>query len=289
MSNLDQEPAFFSRQVLESRRFQLDLRPNRRAPLAVVCGGWERCAPDYQIERDSFPYFALELVAAGEVSVELAGRSYDLAAGSIYSYGPGVPHKMRAVARQRTLKYFVAFVGSRALSLLKHIGLPPGSVQQVLDPITLRELLDAMIAAGVRHSDATAAICASILDAFVLSVGDSAVEHVPQELGSLATYRRCRATVEERSGELRNLKEAARLCHVAPSYLCRLFGRYDRETPYQLIQRLRLQRAAALLLERGAMVKNVAAELGFSDPFHFSHAFKRHFGVPPTQIAKRAI
>ena len=288
MSNFDQAPAFFSRQVVDSRRFQLDLRPNRRRPLAVVCGGWERCAADYRIERKTFPYLVIELVAAGQLSLELAGRRYDLVAGSIYSYGPGVPHTVRSIAEVPALKYFVAFVGHRALSLLKRIGLAPGTVRQVLDPIALRELLDAMISAGARHSDATASICASILDAFVRSVGDSAVEHVPQELGSLATYRRCRATMEEGAGELRNLKQAAERCHVAPSYLCRLFGRYDHETPYQLIRRLRLQRAAALLLEPGAMVKSVAAELGFSDPFHFSHAFKRHFGVPPLQIVKRS-
>src|SRR5688572_29480324 len=78
MSNLDQAPAFFSRQVLDSRRFQLDLRPNQRRPLAVVCGGWERCATDYRIERKTFPYLVIELVAAGQLSLDLAGRSYDL-------------------------------------------------------------------------------------------------------------------------------------------------------------------------------------------------------------------
>jgi AraC-like DNA-binding protein len=287
MSNLDQEPAFFSRQVLGARRFHLDLRPNRRAPLAVVCGGWERCAADYRIERSSFPYFTIELIAAGELNMELGGRPYDLGAGAIFSYGAGVPHRLRAVAGRPLHKYFVNFGGHRALSLLREIGLPPGSVQQVIDPISLRELLDAMISAGLRHTDMTPAICASILEAFVLAVGDSAVEHAPHELGSLVTYRRCRATIEARAAELSTLEQAARACHVAPSYLCRLFGRYDRETPYQMMQRLRMQRAAALLLEPDAMVKNVATELGFSDPFHFSHVFKRHFGVPPSQIVKR--
>jgi len=287
MSNLDQEPAFFSRQVLGARRFHLDLRPNRRTPLAVVCGGWERCAADYRIERSSFPYFTIELVASGELNMDLGGRPYDLGAGAIFSYGPGVSHRLRAVARRPLHKYFVNFGGHRALSLLRRIGLPPGSVRQVIDPISLRELLDAMISAGLRRTDLTPAICASILEAFVLAVGDSAVEHAPHELGSLITYRRCRATMEARVMELSTLEEAARVCHVAPSYLCRLFGRYDRETPYQMMQRLRMQRAAALLLEPDAMVKNVATELGFSDPFHFSHAFKRHFGVPPSQIVKR--
>jgi AraC-like DNA-binding protein len=287
MSTFDQEPTFFSRQVLDARRFHLDLRPNRRLPLVVVSGGWERCAADYEIQRSNFPYLAIELVAAGELTLDMGGRSYDLAAGSIFTYGPGIPHRLRSAGRPSLHKYFVDFMGHRAVSLLRRIGLPPGTVQQVPNPIALRELLDAMISAGLRHTNGTPAICTAILEAFALTVGDSAVEHVPEELGSLATYRRCRALLEARASELHTLEEAARMCHVAPSYLCRLFARYDRETPYQMMQRQRLQRAAALLLEPGAMVKNVAAELGFSDPFHFSHAFKRHFGVPPVQIMRR--
>jgi len=287
MSIVDQEPAFFSRQVIDAQRFHLDLRPSRRVPMVVVCGGWERCAHDYEIQRNNFPYLAIELVAGGELALELGGRSFDLAAGSIFAYGPGVPHRLRSGGRHPLHKYFVDFAGHRALSLLRRVGLAPGAVRQVPDPIALRELLDAMISAGLRHTHGTPAICLAILEALLLTVGDSAVDHVPEELGSLGTYRRCRATLEARAADIRTLEEAARLCHVAPSYLCRLFGRYDRETPYQMMQRLRMQRAAALLLEPGAMVKTVAAELGFSDPFHFSHAFKRHFGVPPVQIVRR--
>jgi AraC-like DNA-binding protein len=48
-----------------------------------------------------------------------------------------------------------------------------------------------------------------------------------------------------------------------------------------------MQRAAALLQQPGVMVKTVALDLGFSDPFHFSRAFKRHFGVTPARVAKR--
>ena len=50
-----------------------------------------------------------------------------------------------------------------------------------------------------------------------------------------------------------------------------------------------MQRAAALLQQPGAMVKTVGAEVGFSDPFHFSRAFKRHFGISPSRVASRVL
>ena len=39
--------------------------------------------------------------------------------------------------------------------------------------------------------------------------------------------------------------------------------------------------AAQRLQEPGTLVKQVAAELGFDDPFHFSRTFKNVFGLSP--------
>jgi AraC-like DNA-binding protein len=39
--------------------------------------------------------------------------------------------------------------------------------------------------------------------------------------------------------------------------------------------------AAERLRDPGSLVKQVAAALGFSDPFHFSRAFKSVFGLSP--------
>jgi AraC-like DNA-binding protein len=39
--------------------------------------------------------------------------------------------------------------------------------------------------------------------------------------------------------------------------------------------------AAGQLAQPGALVKNVAADLGFTNPFHFSRVFKSVFAVSP--------
>jgi AraC-like DNA-binding protein len=45
--------------------------------------------------------------------------------------------------------------------------------------------------------------------------------------------------------------------------------------------RLKMNVATERLQDPGTLVKQVAAELGFSDPFHFSRVFKSVFGVAP--------
>lgn len=73
----------------------------------------------------------------------------------------------------------------------------------------------------------------------------------------------------------------AQECHVDAAYLCRLFRRYGHQSPYQYVLRLKMNAAAELLQKPDALVKQTAKQIGFSDPFHFSRAFKSVFGLAP--------
>lgn len=67
------EPSFVSRQVAEARRYYLDLMPTPKSAPTVVCGGMERMQPDYVVQRDDFPFYAIEFVASGSGNLTLAG------------------------------------------------------------------------------------------------------------------------------------------------------------------------------------------------------------------------
>jgi len=61
--------------------------------------------------------------------------------------------------------------------------------------------------------------------------------------------------------------------------LCReSFG----ESPARLFLRLRIQRAEELLRGGNVRVKEVSEQLGFANPYHFSRAFRRLTGRPPS-------
>ena len=70
------------------------------------------------------------------------------------------------------------------------------------------------------------------------------------------------------------------------TFLCRLFSRFDNQSPYQYLMQLKMGAAAQRLQQEGTLVKQVAYELGFSDPFHFSRAFKKVFGLSPAAFRK---
>lgn len=57
-------------------------------------------------------------------------------------------------------------------------------------------------------------------------------------------------------------------------------------TPNELIQVLRLKRAASLLLEKRYRINEVSYMVGFNDPAYFSKCFFKQFGVKPKDFTK---
>jgi len=55
------------------------------------------------------------------------------------------------------------------------------------------------------------------------------------------------------------------------------------ETPGELIRRTRINKAAELIETKFGNLSEIALEVGFSNPAYFSEAFKKQFGVTPSQ------
>ena len=83
-----------------------------------------------------------------------------------------------------------------------------------------------------------------------------------------------------------DLDELSRLCSLEKSGLSRLFKEYTGASPIRYHTNLRMQHAA-LLLEAGGSVKATASEIGYTDAFAFSKAFKKHMGLSPSDFVQR--
>jgi AraC-like DNA-binding protein len=69
--------------------------------------------------------------------------------------------------------------------------------------------------------------------------------------------------------------------HVSPSHFFTLFKRCVGYSPIDYFIRLRMHQAGRLLTETSLSVKEVAAMLGYEDPFYFSRVFKTVHGLSP--------
>jgi AraC-like DNA-binding protein len=274
-------PEFFSTDVARARRFYLDLNPLKKRPLTVVCGGVEHCTPDYQVRRKTFPFYSIEYVLQGLGTLQIQDRTLPLRRGRLFSYGPGIPHRITGDAADPLVKYFVDFSGTHALGLMRACGLPLGGVTEVFPANALQPLMDEIVQAGLQGGRTNAALCAKLLECVALRAAAARSPLAGTETAAFTTYQHCRRYIELHCLRLRTLAQAASECHVTNAYLCRLFQRYDSQSPYQYLLRLKMNQAAEQLRQPGALVKQVAADSGYPDPFHFCRVFTSVFGRSP--------
>lgn len=74
---------------------------------------------------------------------------------------------------------------------------------------------------------------------------------------------------------------------MSRSSLFRKFKSITGESPQQFIMQTRLRKAAELLHKRQNNINQIAYMCGFSDPKYFSTAFKKFFGITPTDFLKK--
>jgi len=278
------EPRYFSTQVSEAQRFYLDLNPRAGEPLSIISGGWELCRGDYQIKRNGFPHLIIEFVARGSGSVVLKGKRHDLIPGSTFVYGPRIPVEITATPEHSMAKYFVVFEGYEARGLLKECLFQPGTFLQVSHPEQLQLIFEDLIKHGRGDRANRGGMCRVALQYLTMKIADLAVPHEQSASAAFETYQRCRQLIEQNYMTMHSLREVAAACHVDRAYLCRLFQRFGRQSPFQYLQRLKMNRAVDLLQNSKYLVRETAEYLGFGDPYNFSRAFKRVFGVSPNHL-----
>lgn len=280
------DPDYFSAQVSRARRFYLNLKPKSGTKLTVVSGGVEQCTPDYVINRKSFPCYAVEFVARGSGHLRFKQTQHPLQPGTVFSYGPGIAHEISTDPTKPLTKYFVDFTGIQAPGLLRGCRLRSGSISQVFPSSEIQPLFDELIRCGLRNTPQAPQICARLLEGLLLKVAESRAPLPGRETLAFTTYQQCRDYIHRHFLRLRSLEQIAMECHVDDAYLCRLFKRYDHQTPYRLLMRLKMNYAAGRIQSPGALIKQIAGETGFANPFHFSRAFKFVFGVSPRALCR---
>lgn len=142
----------------------------------VISGGLERCVPGYEVRRDSFPYWALEFVVSGTGSLTLNDHSFELKAGTLYAYRPGVSHRIAAEGPSVLEKYFVDLIPPRGISpqTERRYGLFAGEVIFTSSPETLARTFEEIIEYGRIPARGAGGICSALADLLLLKIAETA-------------------------------------------------------------------------------------------------------------------
>ena len=81
-------------------------------------------------------------------------------------------------------------------------------------------------------------------------------------------------------------RELAAIGKVSYSGLRAAFQKSGQGTVHEHIQRARLDQSRLLLADKRLSIKDVAGQLSFSSEFYFSHFFRHHTGMTPTEFRR---
>ena len=268
--------------ILQSRYFYFDTHPEYEREFAIVFGGYEKCALDFEIRRRTYPYYVIEYGISGKCTLTINTASHVLQNGFVAGFAPGSPHHYKCDSNRPFEHYWVAFVGTKADTLFEKStlltkGMAAGSPQTT-------QLMEAIIANGLQKSQYAQEICDSYLRILLLSL--CAGQDSPQQFisAAAASYHRCQSYIDNNFSHIATPSQAADACEINVRYMSRLFKKYNTVTPQEYIMRLKLNKAVNLLLTSGMAVCKIARAVGFEDPYHFSRNFKQVHKLSPSNF-----
>ncbi len=154
-----------------------------------------------------------------------------------------------------------------------HSSAPPGE--------DMKRILRVMQSLGVNGDpeNAGAAIANGLLRMALAFIRSS---EIPVHGKAQGTYWKVRQYLEENfsRGDC-SREEAARLFHLTPAYLSRLFSEQGNQTFHDTLRELRMEHAAWLLLNTELLVDEVAFRCGYESSTFFTSAFKACHQLPP--------
>lgn len=82
------------------------------------------------------------------------------------------------------------------------------------------------------------------------------------------------------------LEQLAVRSGLSATYLSSIYKQMYEVTPTEYVTQLRMIKAKQLMTNQKLRIKDIAAEVGFSDEFYFSRVFKKQEGTSPTKYKK---
>lgn len=249
------------------------------------CGSvrWAELLPGTHFRRENPADLSVEYLRSGTLQFRQEGRGYELTAGEVFLFFPGMAGDFYAVCGECE-KVSIIINGKLLGAYLEMSGLVRNEALSGINTVRLERLIREFEALSGRHG-----VQVERENGFLTWRFLDFLRHPlpsPQLPPQLAA---CETVCREHLGDpLFSVEELARKCSLSTSHFIRLFRRHFGETPYRYLVRLRMGEAARLLIATELpSVKQVAANVGYRNALNFSTEFRKFFGLSPSQYAER--
>jgi AraC family transcriptional regulator of arabinose operon len=240
---------------------------------------------DY-VDRVMASYVGLFVLRGRGRFVDWHGRSHDLAAGSFVQMLPGRRHSMILEPDGLWAEFYFTLGAGFVEAMIETGGVDPH--QPVLRPglhVSLIERFERHLH-DVKHGR-DGDVPSAMLRVHELLVELHRLDRLSRTPSPHARMidEACRALGEDLHRPL-HMASVAQRCNLSYERFRKVFREQIGEPPGEYRIRRRIDRARTLILQDGLSNKQVAAALGYPDPFTFSRQFRKYVGMS-TRLFRR--
>jgi AraC family transcriptional regulator, arabinose operon regulatory protein len=216
---------------------------------------------------------------------ELGGRLHTVRAGDLLALPPGLPHAYGAHVSNPWTIHWVHAAGSLWRDYLAALGTTAEEpVVRVGDDLQIALLFNEVLKALEAGATPIHLLHASTTLTHLLALAAlSHREHARQTPDNVDKVGQCIVYMSEHLDQPLRVAALAALANVSPAHFTALFNEQTGCSPRDYLHLLRIHQACQLLHDTQLPIKEIAARLGYQDPFHFSRQFRAFEGVSPTE------
>jgi AraC-like DNA-binding protein len=110
-----------------------------------------------------------------------------------------------------------------------------------------------------------------------------------EENASVCILRDFKLLIEEKYQEWHKVQDYASEIHISAKHLSQTVKNFTGKTAKTLIQDRLILEAKRLLLHSSLTIKEIAYQIGFNEPLHFSGFFKKKVNISPSEFKNQKI
>lgn len=233
-------------------------------------------------------------VCEGEIESHINGKRYQLKKGSMAMSGPNTLLKTCKQNRQRFTCVHIFFdlqPAHLASAFLDNIYANCGEYICFQDEsLALYPLIERLISEFEKQESGFHVVSNQLLHFLVVGMMREQMElqtlpiqHQPsfEDEGSRLIHQAL-TYIDSEIAQPIKVKTLSMALGVSENHLYKLFKKHLQQSPVQYIAEYKLQRACVMLASQTYTIQEIADHLGYSSLFHFSTAFKKKMGMPPS-------
>jgi AraC family transcriptional regulator, arabinose operon regulatory protein len=226
------------------------------------------------------------MCADGAGWCELDGKRHEVGPGEVLIIPPRAPHGYYADATRPWSIWWLHVAGEDVQDLLAAIGLTAGNPAAAMADPYRSFLFVESVCDEMARDETSASLTAASGAAWHLLALLAAERH--SRSNGREPIDRVQAHLREHLAAAVSVPELARMAGFSPSHFSARFSAVTGFSVTEYVKRLRMARARQLLITSDHTVADIAAAVGYPDPFYFSRHFGAVNGVSPRAFRARA-